>query len=191
MATLSKTKIVFLILLLMGVLMTPGFAQDDTLEVGEQVGTWLKVAFGVPEANDVTFAWVRFALFLLSLVFLSMVIQKVPIFQGKESIAVVVAFIMAFMGIRFTPDPALWVFLLTMPILTMFALLYGIYHAFKTLAAKEKTWLIVLSVFVIIAGAIVRWTIGAAKRIIDAPPSVTPYLAWAEFIVLLLIISGS
>jgi len=127
MATLSKYKGLLLIGLLLATLIVPVLAQEQ-ISFNEQVTTFitppLKFLFGVPKGEFAdTIVFLRFAVFLLLIVLLATLSTKLPMFEGKQSAAVLVGGLVAYMSIRLLPDETLIVLLMSAAALAVFAIL--------------------------------------------------------------------
>ncbi|MBD3263212.1 hypothetical protein GF374_02430 [Candidatus Woesearchaeota archaeon] len=191
MATSKKLKLALISFMLFSFLLMPALAQEEAPPIEEQLGEGLKIAYGVPEATDVTFAWVRFGLFLLMLIVMALVFKEgIPIVKDNTAAAYAIAFIISYMAIRFTPDSSLYIFMLLLPILGVVSLLYLLYHSFKTLTKGAKAGTLLIGVLVILAGLVLNNIFDRAKEIVPIPTEALQYVGWMTFIIIILIIIG-
>lgn len=156
------------LLLVITTLFTPVLAQeaattqDVTQQLTELIAPPLKLFFGVPESiHSDTIVILRLAIFLLLVLIISLLITKIPIFEGKQAAGLIAGGIIAYLSIRMLPDTTLLIIAMAGAALAVFAVLVmiaqSVFKAAPTVMGRAT--LFVYGAFMIV-GAVALNSIG-------------------------------
>ncbi len=182
-----KRGLILLIASLNG-LLVPVLAQGESAKgsIESTLTNALRYAFGISAASADTWLWVRLGVFVLSLTVIATLVTNIELFKENQGAGMLIAIIISYMGIRFIPDQTLFLIVLWMPFVVMFASFYVFYLMWNKSSEKGLSWLMMWGVLLGIAG----WAIWGITSQMEQEFGHNEMMDWAYLISVLIIFAS-